>query len=368
MNQNTLSSQQLAFLLLIFLLGSALIFIPETNAGRDAWIATILASLSGWYVLYAIISLQNMFPGISIVKLSELSLGKIAGTILNLLLFWAIFTVLLTFVFDLVVFLQVTYSALPNVVLVSIIILTAAYCLYKGVNTIGRLGELFVWLTLFFTLVGFLLAMPLMDFSNLTPVLANWKSLVAGIYYGADWPATELIILAFYLPLVSDLKEKHKNIYWWYFIAIVVLALKNAQILSILGMEKAAILRFPLYEVFRFVTFSDFQRVELFFFILWFIIGFMVIVIYYLGLLLGLKEMLVLNDYKPLILPLGICIVVFNLYMFPSDLEYLATGIRYLPFYSLPVHILYPTIILIAAKLRQKTVAQAINSLGTVKK
>ncbi|PKM77511.1 MAG: hypothetical protein CVU90_06595 [Firmicutes bacterium HGW-Firmicutes-15] len=368
MNQNTLSSQQIAFLLLIFLLGSALIFIPETYAGRDAWLATILASLSGWYILYAIISLQNKFPGISIVKLSELSLGKIAGTILNLLLFWAIFIVLLTFVFDLVVFLQITYSALSSVFLVSIIILAAAYCLYKGVNTIGRLGELFIWITLFFTILGFLLAMPLMNSSNLTPVLANWKSLIAGTYYGADWPATELIIFAFFLPMVNDLKEKQKQIYWWYFMGVVLLVLKNAQILSILGMYKASILRFPLFEVFRFITIADFQRVELFFFILWFIIGFMVILIYYQGLLLGLKEMLILKDYKVLILPVGICIVVFNIYMFPSDIEYLATGIRYIPFFSLPVHILYPTIILIATKLRQKTVAQAINSLGTVQK
>jgi spore germination protein KB len=102
---------------------------------------------------------------------------------------------------------------------------------------------------------------------------------------------------------------------------------------------------------------------ELFFFLLWFIIGFMVIVIYYQGLLLGLTDMLVLKDYKVLILPVGLCIIVFNLYMFPSDIEFLDTAKKYLPFYSLPIHILYPTIILIAAKLRQNTIAQAVNRL-----
>jgi spore germination protein (amino acid permease) len=363
MKQNTISSQQIAFLLFIFMLGSALIFIPEAYAGRDAWIATILASLSGWYVLYVIISLKNMFPDINLVQLSQLSLGKIAGNILNLLLFWTIFIVLLTFVFDLVNFLHLTYSAIPTFFLVSIIILAATYCLYKGVNTIGRLGEIFIWITIIFTILGFFLAIPLINPSNLTPVLSNWKSLIAGVFYGAEWPATEVIILAFFLPLVNDLKEKQHHIYWWYFAAVVVLALKNAQILSILGMEKTSLLRFPLYEVIRLVAFADFQRMELFFFLLWFIIGFMVIVIYYQGLLLGLTDMLVLKDYKVLILPVGLCIIVFNLYMFPSDIEFLDTAKKYLPFYSLPIHILYPTIILIAAKLRQNTIAQAVNRL-----
>jgi spore germination protein KB len=356
MNRSIISSQQLSFLVLLLLLGNSLIYVPEFNAGRDAWAASLIASLAGWYILLLIISMQNRYPGLSMVKLAELSLGKITGTIFNLIFFSTLILVLIILIFDFVIFLRVIYSPLQPFVLDSILVLTAAYCLYRGITAISRLGELFVWITLFFLILSVITTIPNMNLTRLTPVLASWKPLLAGAFYGADRPFSQVIILAFFLPLVNDFKEKQKYIFIWYLAGVGLLVLKNFQVLSVLGAEKTDILRFPLYEVFRLISFANFQRVELFFFVLWFIIGFTSVVIYYQGLVLGLKEMFRLKDYRVLILPLGALLVVLDTYLFPTDIVFLSSAAKYYPFFTLPVFIFYVTIVWLVSTLRHKTV------------
>ncbi len=101
--------------------------------------------------------------------------------------------------------------------------------------------------------------------------------------------------------------------------------------LSILGAKLSNLYQFPLFEVFRLSGFGDFQRVELFFFILWFITGIITIILYYQGLSLIVQDLFSLQDYKALILPLGLCLVVFTLYMFPNTVEYQLLGFKYMP-------------------------------------
>jgi hypothetical protein len=56
-------------------------------------------------------------------------------------------------------------------------------------------------------------------------------------------------------------------------------------------------------------------------------------VIYFQGLAFVIQDVFSLKSYKALILPLGLCIVVFTLYMFPNTVEYTLLGFSYLPVY-----------------------------------
>lgn len=354
MQDKSLSSQQLAFLIFLLLPGSSLVFMTGKAAAQNAWIATFLGLGIGLYVLYAILKLHSIFPGQRITQISTAVLGKIPGTLLNILFLVSIFVILISFLFDINMVLQIIYPLVSSIGIYTLLILTCSYCLYKGVIVLAHLGELFVWISLFSLLAGFLLALPLLDLANLKPVLANWKPLFAGTLYAADLPFDEVIIFALFLPLVSDLNQNKCKLYWWYVAGGLVLILLDLEMLSVLGPILSNLYQFPLFEVFRLSGFGDFQRVELFFFILWFITGIITIIIYYQSLSLIVQDIFFLKDYKALILPLGLCLIVFTLYMFPNTVEYQLLGFKYSPVYTFLVNLLYPSILLLAAKIQQK--------------
>lgn len=354
MENRPISSQQFAAMTFLLLIGSVLVYVPGNAAGQSAWIATLLGSISGLYVLFAVFKLQAMFPEQRITLVSTQVLGKIPGTILNILFCWSIFIYLSGLLYEMVILLTVVYPAIPNTVLIFLTILTCVYCLYQGLNIMGRLGELFVWICLIFIVLGIIVALPLVDLTKLKPVVEAWKPLIAGSVYCADWPFDIVVIWGLFLPMVSSIKENTKKIFGWYLISAIVLVILDAQTLSILGRELTQTSRFPLFEIYRLVGFGEFRRLELSFLVLWLISGITPIIILYQGMNFILQDIFSLKDYKALILPTGLLLGVLTLYMYPADIPYLVLGFKYIPTYTFPVNFLYPTIILVAAVIKQK--------------
>jgi spore germination protein KB len=354
--QNHLTSQQVAFMVFLQILGSALVFLPEASAGRNAWISSILAALVGFYVLAIILRLQLMFPGISIFKIAELSLGRIPGKILSSIYLWVVWVISLFYLSDLLSLLRLLFPLLPAFSLRTIIVLTAAYCIYKGVTNIARLAELVIGFVIFLLAVAFLAPLSIADFSNLLPVLSEWHTMAGAAFYGADWPFAEVAVFALLLPLVNDLPNGFRKIIWWYLAAAVVMTLRTVLVLAVLGPEVSGAASVPLYLVFRLVEVQNFQRIELFFFSLWFTTAVIAGLVYYLGVVLGLKELFGLKNYRSLTLPVGLLIVTMSIYMIRSDMYFVQVLNANSFLLFLPINLLYPTIVLLAALIGYKKI------------
>ncbi|NLW90272.1 MAG: GerAB/ArcD/ProY family transporter [Syntrophomonadaceae bacterium] len=354
MENRPISSQQFSALLFLLLIGSVLVYVPGITAAQSAWIAILAGAVIGIWVLYAVISLHEMFPGQRITQISTLVLGKVPGTILNILFLWSIFIFACGLLYDFYILLNFINPAIAVEVLCFIIILTCVYCLYQGLNIIGRLGELSVWISLIFLILGIGIALPLADFSNLKPLASAWKPLAAGTFFSADWPFAIVVVLGLFLPLVATIKEHTKQIYGWYLISALLLAILSAETLAILGPELSESTRFPLFLIYRLIGFGEFRRLELIFLFLWLISGITPIIILYQGLNFIVQDIFRLKDYIKLILPLGLVLGVFTLYMFPSDMLYDILENKYSPLFTFPVNFLYPTLLLLAAGIQKK--------------
>jgi spore germination protein KB len=129
--ENRISSQQVAFLTFLLMLGSAFVAVPEATAGRNAWVSSILAALIGFYALAVILRLQLMFPGVSIFKIAELSLGLVPGKILNMVYLFIVWVVAILYLGDIISLLRQLFPLLPAFSLRTIIILTAVCCLFR---------------------------------------------------------------------------------------------------------------------------------------------------------------------------------------------------------------------------------------------
>ncbi|MBO8159777.1 endospore germination permease [Thermosyntropha sp.] len=355
MQENTINSRQFGILLLMLILGSAFIFVPEGIAGRDTWLATIIASLAGLYVLSVIIILQKIFPGMSIIKISTQVLGKPLGFILGIIYTWLIFFIAVLYLYNMTTFLLIIFPGLSDSLLNTFIVLTIAYVIYNGLNSLSRLSEILIWIVL--ALVIPAIAIPfftIAEIKSLTPVLSNIKAVLVGGLFAANWPYGEIILMAMLLPAVNDLKQKSKIIYIWFFIGVILFVLRSILATTVLWEDLMQTTKFPLYEVLLLIRFSTFQRVELFFFIMWSITNFMAVLLSYQSLVLALKDLFSLRSHKTLIIPAGLAIAVFPLIMFPSSVEFLAVESFAAHFHNIIIQLLYPTIILAAAKIKQR--------------
>ncbi len=355
MNENKIASRQAAFLTFFLILGTAIIYMPESIAGRDTWLSTLIAVPVGMYILMVIITLQMMFPGRNIMDISELVLGKWAGRILNAFYVWLLFVITTFYLYDLFILLDIVILDLTRQIHYSILILLAAYCIYKGINAVARLADLLVWLVALSLALGiFISIVSGANFSYLAPVLVDWKPVIAGSLYAANWPFAQVSVLIMYLPFISDLAEKRRAIYYGYLIGALILVIRSILVVSILGAEITKITRHPIYQALRLLDVGTFERIDMIFFALLFITGFFALLIWYQGLILGVQKLLDRAEMRYLILPVGLLLVVFTSYMLTVDMEVFARQVRVLPFHSLPIHILYPTIIYIAGKIYKK--------------
>ncbi|HWQ74468.1 MAG TPA: endospore germination permease [Syntrophomonas sp.] len=351
---NRLSGWQFAFMLYLVPFGSALVFLTGSVASQNAWISTLIGACFGLYVLYAIFKIHDLYPGQRITQISTEVLGKIPGTILNWFWFLGIFVILITFLFDMIMLMEIIYPFLPRVILCPLLILPCCYCLYKGINVLGRLGEITIVIVILVSTLGFILAVPIVDLSKLEPLRHSWRSIIAGAVYAADWPFDEIIIFALFLPFVANLQKIKSRAFFGFLMCASVLTQTDIIIIAVQGAELADLSLFPLYSASRLIGFENFQRVELLFFFVWLFTGVYTILVYYQGVNFIVQDLFFLKDYRPLILPLGLCIIVFTLYMFPNTVEYTLLGFKYLEVYTFPMNLLYPTIILVAAQYRYK--------------
>lgn len=351
---NQLYSRQLGFLIFNYLLGSALIFVPEKIAGRDLWIVTILGSLIGLYLLYLLISIQELYPENNIMQVAELSLGKLAGKLLNLAFLWGLFMIAILLLFDIMIFVEFIFPNTSPILLTAIIILTSSYALLKGLTIGGRLIDLFIWPTLIALIVGFPILFTLFDFQNTLPLLTNIKPVLGATIYSANWPFAEIIVIAFYLPFVIDLKENKQKLYIWFGLATLVLVIRAILAIGVLGVKHLTVSHFPFYDVIRLLKFQEFQRLELFFFMLFMTLAFTTIFMSYRAFNSGLQQFFGFKDPNLLLFPVGLLLLALMFNTFPSDIKFLATQANSVIFLALPFHVLYPTIVFIAAKVKSK--------------
>lgn len=349
-----ISSRQAGCIVFFLILGSAVTYMPERVAGRDAWISTLLAVPAGVAILAMVIGVQTMFPGRNILEISEMLLGRIWGKLANVLYLGFLFLLAVLYLYDLMTLLHSVLLYVNRFYLNGVLILSCAYGVYLGVNSVARLVELLIGLTIFFLLLAFLImVLCCADFSYFTPVLTDLGAVLAGALYTVNWPFAQVSLLLMYLPLVVDLDTKAKEIYRWYLAAALFMLSKSILTVAVVGRELTLLSRFPLYEAFRIIRVGDFQRIELFFFIPVFVCGLLVLLFSYQGLILGMQKLFKLDNHRAVILPSGLLLISLSSYMFESDLEMVFIE-TLLPFIMLPINLFFPLLLFIGGKIYLK--------------
>lgn len=348
--QKVISPRQFAFIIISFVIGSASLFVPESVAGRDAWISTIIGAIVGLFPLLTIIHLQQKFKGLTIIQYSELLLGKFFGKIMGILFIFNMFLISTLIVEDLALLFNIAIIPdTPEIIFRLGLIVLVAYAILSGIESIGRLAELYVFPIIFLLLILPFLTVEEVNYNLLRPILAEgYGPVIAGALLALTFPFGEIAMLGMIIPTVQDSKSSTKYYILAYLLASVLLLARTVIAIAVFSADVLVKLQLPIYNVFRLIDFGEFvNRIEAFFIFVWILGFFTKLLATFYGMVLGIGQIFNMQDKNSLVIPLGLLTIFLSQFMFPSSGFFVYFDSIILPFISIPLNIFFPLVLLI---------------------
>ncbi len=313
LDSGKISTRQLLFIIITFIISTSDIFLPSVVAGlagRDAWISVFVASAEALVIAAVAVSLSLRFPQKTLVQICLKVLGKWPGRLLALIILIGFFLNLAIFtVSQLGVILKVAFMPkTPLIIFNGTIVLIAAYAVYHGIETIGRLTELLMPLGIGMLILVGLMILPDVDFQNYRPFLEYGIGPVLSGSLRILSFLGEGVIIMMLMPYIN----KPQNVVRIIPLAILLLGfflLVGVLAIGIFGASQTASLTFPALAMVRRIEIGNFlEHLDAIIMTVW-ISGIYIklIVIYYIC-CIGFAQLANIKRYHTLIIPIGLII------------------------------------------------------------
>ncbi len=354
-----ISGSQFMWLLVTAVLPTAVLFIPAVTikeAGPSAWIdGLIVPTVWGLLVIKLVSSLGGRFPGRHMVDYAGEILGKYLGKLVGLFyIFIFVYTnavILREFgEFLVTAFMQET----PALVFISVLLALAASGVRNGIEVIARMNQFVVSLMFFALVFIFSLVLSEADARHLLPFFEGGiKSLIRGALTPMGWRG-EVFLTLILLPYLNSYREARAAGYKAVLLLGLVLGIDIAMVLAVFG-EQAANQVFPVHALATYISVAGFlERVEAFILALW-VAGVTVkVTIWFFCAVMVTAQTFGLQDYKPVVLPLGIIQAVWAITIYDNVREMVDFFARPWITFSVFFEFIVPFTLLIIAVVRRK--------------
>ncbi|RXZ79028.1 spore gernimation protein [Paenibacillaceae bacterium] len=326
LEKGVISSSQLGLLFFLSILTTGILTAPSpiySVAYRDIWISSLIGSLPAYGIILIVHALHRKYPGMTFIEYSTKVYGKVIGKIIGLL--FLLFTLHTTGVVvrQFSEFMAVGFfPRTPLIVLAAVIIFTSACAVRGGVEIIGRFPQLFTPIVL--VLLMFIIVPLIPDFNvkELLPVMENGPlPPIKGALILQQWFLL-YSVTSFYLPYVADGKRSLRWSLYSLTALVIVMLIGHVCTVMVLG-EVTAQYNFSFMNLSRYIQIAGFfEHLQSIVMAIWVFSLFVRLSTTYYILALGTAQWLNLSDYRMLVMPIGILIVVFSLWSLPSIASY----------------------------------------------
>ncbi|SCW65321.1 spore germination protein KB [Paenibacillus tianmuensis] len=321
-----ISARQFLVLVIFFTIGSSILFVPSvtaTYAKQDAWISIVTGIGLNLLLVYLYIAVADRYPGLSLVELSQKLLGKWFGAAV------AVFLIINAFVIGAVSLVDfagtfVSRQIMPDTPVFAaniLYVLPAVIGLRLGLRTIARAAEaMFPLITALF-IIMILTVAPNINPEHLQPVFeAGFKALAkANISYFAFSAFPTVFLLMIYPSCVKEGKKASKAFLLGIFIAGLFLLIITTVCIAVLGAEGTARQAYSSYTLAKKINIADFfTRIEVLMATFWLIALYFKLVVYFYAGMKGLAQLFNMQNYRALVLPLGVISVALSRILYPS--------------------------------------------------
>ncbi|OAH59283.1 spore gernimation protein KB [Domibacillus aminovorans] len=361
MEKAKMSAYQLFTLILLFELGTALLFSIATDAKQDAWLAALISMAGGFCLFFIYYGLYRYYPDLPLTEYVQRLLGSILGKGLAfcyVLYFVYIAADILRAFGELLV--TIAYPDTPVFIINVLFILVIVYTVYKGIEVIARTSEvLFVGMCLLL-LSGFLLMMisGTIHIENLKPILEEGLSPVIKTAFNRTlyFPFGEMIAFAMIFPYVKEREKVKRTGLWAMGMSGLILALVAAGNISVLGLDLASHAQFPLLASIQSIEVAGFlERLDIYYILFAMIGGFLKLSIFFYVAVMGASHLFQVKHPSRLAYPMGIVILLGSIASASNYPEYIQQWrVVVQPYIDRPLQVIIPVLLLIVAFLKNK--------------
>ncbi|MFJ8256705.1 endospore germination permease [Peribacillus asahii] len=358
MEKGKISSLQMVLIMYPAVVATAILSVPSITAKyakTDLWLSPILASFIGYITVYIAYKLHQLYPKQTVIQFSEQIIGRFAGKIIGCL--FLLFYIQITghmlrqyaeFVVD--SFLVNT----PISVIMALMALLCSFIVRGGLEGLGRAAQLFFPIFTLPLLLLIILVFPDFEVKNIFPILGEgMMPPIKGAIVPGGW-FTEFFLITFLLPFLADQKKGMKYGMMTVFVVMMTLVVVNLIVLFILGPATPTKF-YPLMSVARYISLAGFfEHLESAVMAIWVVGTFIKISVFYYGIALGTAQWLDLSDYRPIVWPLGILLVIFSFWSFPSTMELHRYSFGAFPLLGLLIQMIIPLFLLGIAGIRKR--------------
>lgn len=324
MNQK-ITVWQFTVLVILFSIGTAILIIPSSLieiARQDAWLSAVIGTGLGLGLAALYNAVGQRFPELTFTQMIENVFGQWVGKAISItFIFFALITAaeLLYYmgVFMIAQIIPDTPIAAVSVTFAAIIVLSVRL----GIPTLARSAEILFIFFLFLFIFFVLLTTPQIELQQLKPVLQTgiMPILNASILYTSIFSLSPVVFLMIYPSAVHGGKEARRSFYIGTFIGGIVLIIMILLPILVLGTEIAANQIFPSYILAKMIRIGSFaERIEVIMAAMWFITIYYKMTLYFYASVHGLAQTFHLRDYRAIIMPIALFLIVFSLLVHPN--------------------------------------------------
>lgn len=360
-NRERVTKHQLVYMIVLFEIGSTPLFLLGIKAKQDAWLAMSLAACFGLLLVWLFLSIQQREPSHNLIGILRIYFGNALGT-----LFGAAYVLYFLYesmrnVRDFGELMSMTIlSRTPMAVTMLIVVLIAAYGVFKGVEVVFRISEVLLPLTAasYAILILLLILSKTLHFRMLAPVMENgWIPVLAAAFPDiVSFPFGQMVIFLMFWNLRSEHPIPVKASFTAYTSVALFLIMMNAINISVLGPALAGMSTLPFLQSVQLISIANiFERLDVFVTLLIYIGLFMKMIAFYLCAVLGFSQ-LTGTAYRRWILPAG-SIVYGASFLEPNYSFHISLGFTVsLKLFTL-FQIFIPVVLLAAMMLNKKRAA-----------
>lgn len=361
--QEQISSTQLMFSIVCYILGSSLLTGYITGVTRqDSWISIVSGYIVSLPILGIYTALAKKFPGKNIIEITINTFGKFLGRIISI--FYIFFFFSLAFLNTRNMGDFMTGYIMPETPMLAFFILFVFVCAWtvrKGVETMTRYSVLFFIITIATILFNFFLMINNIKLRNFFPMFSlPISKYIQATHTVAILPFCEILAFFMLFPYVKESDKIKKSLYSGLTIgatSFLILMLRDTSVLGAINYIFSA----PTFEVIRLINIGVvFTRIESIYAAILVMLSFFRVSITFFATVSSIAQTFNLHSYKILVLIFGVLIIIFSLIVFDSASESDYWGKNVAAVYSTFFELLLPVITLLVAVIKEKLVSKEV--------
>lgn len=353
-----IGSVQFMSLLLLFQIGSYVIFGFASEAKQDSWIVALLSAAAGFLLSTLYLALYRLSPGEDHVALFERILGRLLGRLLVLVYG-------LTFVYVAGRVLRdfgelITALILPFTPLFVILICLTALIFYGvrlGLEPIGRVAEmaLVFLLSMLVIQIVLLAGSGVIHAEYLEPVAHHKMEILKNVWpLGVTVPFGETIVFLTFYHQVSRQRQLRALVWSGVAVSGSLLALLNALAVATLGPDLYARTIYPIFTAFQQVSIADFvENLDALIAVYVGVAAFFKITVFLYAASKSIAGVLRLENDRVPLAPLTLLMLLCAVFMSRNVPEHVFVGLRWVPHAMwVPLFVVVPLAVYVTGLVR----------------